>query len=81
MRRISDNRSAEPDACDSSPQTSLSWPNELAANTANSTNWLSVPAVVRPASTSCAPTHSTTTTLDAARKMMIAVSIARARIE
>ena len=81
MRRISDSRSAEPDACDSSPQTSLSWPSALAANTANSTNWPSVPAVMRPASTSWAPTHSTTTTLDPARKMMIAVSIARARIE
>ena len=81
MRRSSASRSAEPAACDSSPQISLSWPNALAANTANSTNWLSVPAVMLAASTSWAPTHSTITTLDPARKMMIAVSIARARIE
>ena len=34
-----------------------------------------------PASTSCAPTHSTTTTLANTRKMMIAVSTARARVD
>ena len=27
-------RSAEPAACDNSPQTSLNWPSPLAANTA-----------------------------------------------
>jgi hypothetical protein len=36
---------------------------------------------MRPASTSCAPTHSTTTTLAKTRKIAIAVRIARARIE
>ena len=36
---------------------------------------------MRPASTSCAPTQSTTTTLANTRKMAIAVRIARARIE
>ena len=44
-------------------------------------NCPSVPGVVRPASTSCAPTQSTTTTLPNTRKMMIAVSNARARVE
>ncbi len=37
--------------------------------------------MIRPASTSCAPTHSTTTTLPNTRKIAIAVSTARARVE
>ncbi len=74
-------RSAEPAACDNSPQTSLNWPSPLAANTANSTNWLSRPGVISPAMTSCAPTQRMTTTLAEARKMMIAVRIARARVD
>ncbi len=77
----SPNRSAEPAACEISPHTSLSCPNPEAAKTANSTNWLSVPAVMRRDSTSCAPTHRMTTTLAEARKMMMAVSTARARVE
>ncbi len=44
-------------------------------------NWLSLPGVVRPASTSCAPTQRMTTTLANTRKMMIAVSTARARVD
>ena len=40
-----------------------------------------VPRVMWPASTSWAPTHSTTTTLANTRKIAIAVSIARARVE
>ena len=77
----SPSRSAEPAACEISPHTSLSWPSPEAAKTANRTNWLSVPAVSRPASTSLAPTQRMTTTLAEARKMMIAVRIARARVE
>ena len=81
MASSSINRSAEPAACDSSPQTSLNCPSPLAANTANSTNWLSRPGVISPAITSCAPTQRMTTTLAEARKMMIAVRIARACVD
>ena len=81
MARSSSSRSAEPAACDSSPQTSLNWPSPLAANTANSTNWLSRPGVIAPAITSCAPTQRMTTTLAEARKMMIAVRTARALVD
>ena len=79
--RISNSRSAAPDACETSPHTSESWPRPAAANTAYSTNCDKRPALMRPASTSCAPTHSTTTTLAKTRKMAIAVRTARAWID
>ena len=45
-RRISNSRSAAPDAAETSPQTSLSWPRPVAANAAYSTNWPSRPGVI-----------------------------------
>ena len=80
-RRISNSRSAAPEAAETSPQTSLSWPSALAANAAYSTNWPSRPGLIEPVSTSCEPTHRITTTLENTMKMMIRVSTARARVE
>ncbi len=74
-------RSAAPDASAISPQTWLSSPSAPAANTAYSKNWPSRPALVRPASTSCAPIHRMTTTLANTRKITTAVSAARARVD
>ena len=80
-RRISNSRSAAPDAAETSPQTSLSWPRPAAANAAYSTNWPSRPGVIWPVSTSCEPTQRIATTLENTMKMMISVSTARARVE
>ena len=80
-RRISNSRSAAPEAAETSPQTSLSWPRPLAANAAYSTNWPSRPGVIAPVSTSCEPTQRIATTLENTMKMMISVSTARARVE
>ena len=80
-RRISNSRSAAPDAAETSPQTSLSWPSPVAANAAYSTNWPSRPGLIAPVSTSCEPTHRIATTLENTMKMMIEVSTARARVE
>ena len=80
-RRISNSRSAAPEAAETSPQTSLSWPSALAAKAAYSTNWPSRPGVIAPISTSCEPTHRIATTLENTMKMMISVRIERARVE
>jgi hypothetical protein len=77
---ISISRSAEPAACDNSPQTSLNWPSPLAANTANSTNWPS--RAGRHLACDARPGRRPRDHHDARggrEKMMIAVSIARAR--
>ena len=80
-RRISNSRSDAPEAAETSPQTSLSWPRPAAANAAYSTNWPSRPGVMVPVSTSCDPIQRISTTLVKTMKMMIAVSTARARVE
>jgi len=80
-RRISNNRSDAPEAADTSPQTSLSWPSPAAANAAYSTNWPSRPGLMEPVSTSFDPTQRIATTLVKTMKMMTAVSTARARVE
>ena len=72
-------RAADPAAADTSLQTWLNSPSELAPSTANSTNCESRPPVMRPASTSCAPSHSTQMTLAKASAMATPVSSARAR--
>ena len=79
--RISNNRSAAPDAAETSPQTSLSCPSPAAANAAYSTNWPSRPGLIEPVSTSCDPIQRIATTLAKTMKMMMAVSTARARVE
>jgi hypothetical protein len=79
--RISNRRSAAPEAAETSPQTSLSWPRPAAANAAYSTNWPSRPGVIAPVSTSCDPIHRIATTLAKTMKMMIAVSTERARVD
>ena len=58
-----------------------SSPRLLAASTANSRNCDSRPGVMVPASTSWAPTQSTTTTLANTRKIAMAVRMARALVE
>ena len=80
-RRISNSRSEAPDAAETSPQTSLSWPSPVAANAAYSRNWPSRPGVMVPVSTSCEPTQRISTTLVKTMKMMIAVRTARARVD
>ena len=80
-RRISNSRSAAPDAAETSPQTSLSWPRPAAANAVYSTNWPSRPGVIAPVETSCEPIQRIATTLENTMKMMIAVRIARAWVE
>ena len=81
IARISNNRSAAPEAAATSPPTWDSSPRPPAASTANSRNWPSRPGVIAPVSTSWAPTHSTTTTLADTRKIAMAVRIARARVD
>ncbi len=80
-RNISNSRSDAPDAADTSPQTSLSWPRPAAAKAAYSTNWPSRPGVIVPVETSCEPIQRIATTLENTMKMMIAVRIARAWVE
>ncbi|CEG09421.1 hypothetical protein BN961_02847 [Afipia felis] len=79
--RISNSRSAAPDACAISPQTWLNSPSAPAANAAYSTNCPSRPAVICPVTMSCEPTHRIATTLEKIRKITTAVSHARARVE
>jgi hypothetical protein len=81
IARISNRRSAAPDAAATSPPTCDNSPSPPAASTANSRNCDSRPGVMSPASTSWAPTHSTTTTLAKTRKIAMAVRIARARVD
>ena len=80
-RRISNNRSDAPEAAETSPQTSLSWPSPAAAKAAYNTNWPSRPGLIDPVSTSWDPIQRIATTLLKTMKMMIAVRTARARVE
>ncbi len=59
-------RPAEPAAAATSFHTCESSPSEVAPSTANSTNCDRRPPLMRPASTSRAPSHSTNTTLQKA---------------
>ena len=79
--KISNSRSAAPDAADTSPQTSLSWPRAAAANAAYRMNCPSRPGVMDPVSTSLDPIHRIATTLANTMKMITAVSTARARVD
>ena len=73
-------RSVAPAARCTSPHSSLSAPTEAASITAYSTNWPSWPALMRPASTSLAPIHSTPTMLAPTRMKTAAVIMARTRV-
>ena len=80
VARISMSRSVAPAARCTSPHNSLRAPTELASMTAYSTNCPSCPGLMRPASTSLAPIHSTPTMLAPARMNTAAVNAARARV-
>ena len=64
----------------SSFQTSASAPTEPPPISAYSTNWPSVPALMRPATTSCAPDHSTSVIAPKISTIATAVTIACARM-
>src|SRR5450756_2373907 len=72
IRRISNSRSEAPEAAETSPQTSLSWPSAAAAKAVYSTNWPSRPGLMVPVNTSWEPTQRIATTLVKTMKMMTA---------
>ena len=73
-------RSAEPAVAAASLHTCDNSPSDVAASTAKSTNCDKRPALIRPASTSRAPSHNTNTTLQKASETATAISSERVTV-
>ena len=73
-------RTMAPEAFCTSPQTSPSAPTAPAASTDSSRNCTSAPPVIRPVTTSCAPSHSTADTPPNTSVITTAVMPDRARM-